>query len=427
MRTRSEVVTGSPSSHSPTPRFDGVLTQPKICYRQYPITISPAPIYHAGASLRTRGASPLRGGRCQIRGAPAARQLRPASPLPARAFLSGALTLPRTIQSDRRKQKILEFPQPRSAASRSQVAAPGRDFALGARDEPVTERSRDGYGPATAALRAGERRAGKRSPQSAPPSHWAAGAGEGRAAARGERRAERGGGAAAAPAPITGEGGGRVGGRGGARPQSGGAAGRGAPAAAPRPAQHRRRPLHARIPNSPLPQRRRRAQEGRRKKERGKRERGRAKLPRANAPSHPPHPPARPRCSSSGRRKRRRSGSSPSPAAGAAVHESGGAEPAAPELSGVTSSRSRPPWVSRFPFPLLAAAASASSPRCSAAAGLVPPQDTLKEPHLHGPRTAGAARPSPARRIPPRPAPRGAGAASRSLPPPAAAEDTEIF
>lgn len=135
------------------------------------------------------------------------------------------------------------------------------------------------------------------------------------------------------------------------------------------------------------------------KKGKGKRERGRAKLPRANAPE-PPTPTARPRCGGCGRRRgrRRRSGSSPCPAAGAGVHESGGAEPAAPELSGVTSSRSPPPRVSpspsRPPPPPARAAA--------AAAGLVPPRDTLKEPHLHGPRTPRAVLPGPAHPAPPR-------------------------
>ncbi|KAM9565666.1 uncharacterized protein ACIB01_004065 [Guaruba guarouba] len=173
---------------------------------------------------------------------------------------------------------------------------------------------------------------------------------------------------------MTGEGGGRVGGRGGARPQSGGAAGRGAPAAAPRTAQHRRRPLHAGIP---IPSPWRRAQGGRvkeeRKEERGESDRGRAKLLRANAPSHPPTPP-------SVRRQRAEEEErllSPSPA-GAGVHESGEAEPAAPELSGVTSSSPRPPRVSPSP-------SRPPPPRAAAAAaGLVPPRDTLKEPRLHG-------------------------------------------
>lgn len=358
--------------------------------------------------------SPLPGGRCQVRGVPAARQLPPASPLLARALLSGALTLPRTIQSDRTKQKILEFPQPRSAASRSQLAAPLRDFVLDTRDEPVTERSRDGV--QTGHRRPPRRRETGREAVSAkcPAKSLGsrrgrkAGGGAGRAAGRARRRS--GG------SPRSHHGGRRRASRGPRRSPAavrrGG--GQGSPGGSPSPCTASPPPPahgNPKLAPSPAPE----EGTGGARKERKEEQTERASKTSPGQRPQAPTAPARPRCSSSsGGRRRRRSGSSPSPAAGAGVHESGGAKPAAPELSGITSSRPRPPWASPFPSP------SRPPPPplrdAAAAAGLVPPQDTLKEPHLHGPRTPGAAQPGGSRPDPPRaelaPPP-------RPLPPPA--------
>lgn len=239
--------------------------------------------------------SPLPGGRCQVRGVPAARQLPPASPLLARALLSGALTLPRTIQSDRTKQKILEFPQPRSAASRSQLAAPLRDFVLDTRDEPVTERSRDGV--QTGHRRLPRRRETGREAVSAkcPAKSLGsrrgrkAGGGAGRAAGRARRRS--GG------SPRSHHGGRRRASRGPRRSPAavrrGG--GQGSPGGSPSPCTASPPPPahgNPKLAPSPAPEEGTGGARKERKKGRKNRRRGRAKLPRANAPRHPPHPPA---------------------------------------------------------------------------------------------------------------------------------------